>query len=108
MVKKLFEKRRRRSRKHLLSAAMIRKHLKKSTRLLNGLKDPGHRFLMFSDEKIFTVDPVCNKHNDRGVTFENDPLNIAEYQQPSIQLNIYNALRRALERGETTLTVSSG
>ena len=50
----------------LLSAAMVQNGL------LNGLKNCGNRFLIFSDNNSFMSDPVFNKQNDRVVTFGND------------------------------------
>ena len=80
VVKKMGGKSLRRSRKPLLSAAMVQKRLERSTLLLNDLKDHGNRVLIFSDEKTFTVDPVFNKQNDRVVTFGND---VSEHRRMS-------------------------
>ena len=75
VVKSMRRKSLRRSKKPLLSAAMIHKRLERSTRLLNDLKSHGNRILIFSDEKTFTVDPVFNRQNDRAVSFGNDVSN---------------------------------
>ena len=57
------------SRNHLFSARIVQKRLKKSTRLLNDLKNHGNQILIFSSEKNVTVDPVIDKQNGRVVTF---------------------------------------
>ena len=58
--------------KPLLNRLVIQKHLKRSTRLLNDMKNHASRILIFSDEKTFTVDPVFNKQNNHVVTFGRD------------------------------------
>ena len=58
--------------KPLLSAAVIQKRLERSTCLFNDLKNHGNRIFIFSNEKIFTGDPVFNKYNDYVVWVEND------------------------------------
>ena len=50
---------------------MKQKHLERSNRLLNDLKNHGNRIVIFSD-KTFIVDPVVNKQNDRIVSFGQD------------------------------------
>ena len=47
-----------------LKAAMVQKILETSTLLLNDLKNHMNPIFIFSDEKTFTVDPVCNKQNN--------------------------------------------
>ena len=44
----------------------------KNTRLLNDLKSPGNRILIFSDEKITPFIVFSNKQNYQIVTFGND------------------------------------
>ena len=58
--------------KPLLNLLMIQKRLERSTCLLNDLKNHGNQILIFSNEKMFTVDPACNKRNDHVVTFGKD------------------------------------
>ena len=60
MVKKIEGKSLRRSRKPLLSGAMILKRLERSTHLLNDLNNYGNRIIIFTDEKTFIVDQVFN------------------------------------------------
>ena len=62
----------RRSRKHLLSAAMAMKRLESSACLLNDLKNHKNQILIFSNEKTFTVDPVFNKQNYRVARYRID------------------------------------
>ena len=72
IVKKMGGKSLRCSRNRLLSATMAQKHLERSTRLLNSLKNHGKRIFLFPDEKTFIADPVFNKQNGRIDTFGKD------------------------------------
>lgn len=51
--------------KHLLTAAMEARRLERAKKVLNYLKRHGPTVKIFSDEKIFTVDAVVNRRNDR-------------------------------------------
>ena len=53
--------------KPLLTSTMVKKRQERQTRLLNDLKSHGNPVI--SDEKIFTMDPVINKQNNRVVSF---------------------------------------
>ena len=82
---KEWEKSLRYSWKPLSSAAMVQKHLERSTRFLNDLKNHGNRILICSSEKNFTVDPVFNKQNDRVVRFRNNvskPCRVSTTKRP--------------------------
>ena len=61
-----------RVKKPLLTAAMKQKHLERGNSLLTDLKNHGNQIVIFSDEKMFTVDPVANKLNDSIVSFSQD------------------------------------
>lgn len=50
---------------HLLTAALKKNRLQKSKRLLVKYADNLHRKILFTDEKIFTVQEKFNKQNDR-------------------------------------------
>lgn len=54
----------------LLTERMREQRLLRCRRLLNDLKSHSNRLIIFSDEKVFTVDPVLNKQNDRVISFE--------------------------------------
>ena len=54
-----------RSRGHLLNDALKENELLKSKRLLRRYARQGHRKILFTDEKIFTVEEKFNKQNDR-------------------------------------------
>lgn len=50
----------------LITEAQKEKRLQRARRLLNWIKGPGAgKTIVFSDEKVFTVDPVGNARNDR-------------------------------------------
>ena len=51
---------------------MKKKRLERGNRLLNNFKNHGNRIVIFSDEKMFTVNSVVNKQNDRIVGFGQD------------------------------------
>ena len=72
MGKQMEGKNLRRSRKPLLSAAMVQKSLEKSIHLLNDGKNHENWILIYSEKKTFTVDSVPNKQNEWVVTFKND------------------------------------
>ena len=83
----------RRSKKSLLSAAMVQKHLKRSTLLLNDLKNHGNRIVNFSDKKTFTVDRLFNKQNDRGVTLRNNASEhrmVSTTKQPASEIRLWS------------------
>ena len=58
-----------RVKKPLLTAAMKQKRLERGDRLLNDLRNHGNRIVIFSDVKMFTVDPAVKKQNDGIVCF---------------------------------------
>ena len=51
--------------RHLLTASLMAKRLARSKKVLKYLKLHGGKVKIFSDEKIFTVDAVLNRRNDR-------------------------------------------
>lgn len=51
--------------RHLLTAGMKEKRLARCKKVLNWLKATPSKVMIFSDKKIFTVDQVVNRRNDR-------------------------------------------
>ena len=51
--------------RHLLTATMKERRLERCKKILVDLKHNGSRIKIFSDKKIFTVDQVFNRRNDR-------------------------------------------
>ena len=80
MIKTTRRKSLKRSRKPLLSAAMVQKRLDRVFRLFND----GNLILVFSNRKTFTVDSVFNKQNDRAATFGND---VSEHRRVSTTMH---------------------
>ena len=76
------EKRSETFQKPQLITAMVHKHLERSTRLLNGLKNHRNQIFIFSHEKTFIEDPVFKKQNGRIVTFGNV---VSEHRRVSIK-----------------------
>ena len=73
MFKKMGKIYLRRSRKPLLSVAMIQKGLERSNDMLNNFKNHKNRIFIFFDwENFYRFDPVFNKQNHQGVKFVND------------------------------------
>lgn len=56
-----------RAHRHLLTEAQKQQRWLRARRLLNDLKSHGSHVLIFSDEKIFTVDRVHNRRNSRWI-----------------------------------------
>ena len=50
---------------HVLTENMKKKRLSKCLELLKRFRSDRHKQIVFSDEKLFTVDPVLNRQNDR-------------------------------------------
>jgi hypothetical protein len=53
-----------RTMRHLLTESMKARRLKRCKKVLSYLKNNGDIVKLFSNKKIFTVDAICNCHND--------------------------------------------
>eukprot|EP00106_Octopus_bimaculoides_P014596 XP_014782038.1 PREDICTED: uncharacterized protein LOC106877607 [Octopus bimaculoides] len=54
--------------KHLLTTAMKENRLERCKKIITWFKKKSSIVTIFSDEKIFTVDAVLNRRNDRFIT----------------------------------------
>ena len=62
------------SRRHLISPASKQKRLVRSKRMLKEMEDAGGKAIVWSDEKMFTVETAANKQNDRVLSVDSNKL----------------------------------